>query len=85
LLSSLQKAQHEIQLDWLRKGEVPQVESIVLSMVIIQGEEGKSYFTILMGVQVRHSPHSVFEYPSQTFYLNIHLAEDLWYVYLGLG
>jgi len=51
-LSPLQKAQYEIQLDWLRKGEVPQVESVLFSMAVVQAEEGKSYFTILMGVQV---------------------------------
>src|ERR1700733_6834142 len=50
-LSPLQKAQYKIQLDWLRKCEVPQVESVVFSMAVAQAEEGKSYFTILMGVQ----------------------------------
>lgn len=58
-LSPLQKAQYEIQLDWLRKGEVPQVESVVFSMAVVQAEEGQSYFTILMGVQVWHSPYNI--------------------------
>ncbi|KIM85542.1 GMC oxidoreductase [Piloderma croceum F 1598] len=58
-LSSLQKAQYEIQLDWLRKGEVPQVESVVFSVAVVQAEEGKSYFTILMGVQHPFSRGSV--------------------------
>lgn len=58
-LSPLQKAQYEIQLDWLRKGETPQVLTVMASMGVINPEQGKSYFTMVSSVQVRHC-HSSF-------------------------
>jgi len=51
-LSLLQKAQYEIQLDWLRKGETPQVLTVMASMGVINPEQGKSYFTMVLSVQV---------------------------------
>ncbi|KIM78169.1 GMC oxidoreductase [Piloderma croceum F 1598] len=58
-LSPLQKAQYEIQLDWLRKGETPQVLTVMASMGVINPEQGKSYFTMLSSVQHPFSRGSV--------------------------
>jgi len=59
-LSPLQSAQYEIQLDWLRKGETPQVLIAMLSLGIINPEEGKSYFNMVATIQVWGRPRDVF-------------------------
>jgi len=82
-LSPLQKAQYEIQLDWLRKGETPQVLTVMASMGVINPEQGKSYFTMVSSVQVRHChiAHSLYRSPHIfAFPRSIHSAEDPWYV-----
>ncbi|KIM78152.1 GMC oxidoreductase [Piloderma croceum F 1598] len=58
-LSPLQRAQYEIQLDWLRRGETPQVLIAMLSLGVINPEEGKSYFNMVSTLQHPFSRGSV--------------------------
>lgn len=52
LLTPLQEAQYAVQIDWLRKGEVPGLETLLMSKGYIAPEAGKSYFLLMTGVQV---------------------------------
>ena len=80
-LSPLQKAQYEIQLDWLRKGETPQVLFVMMSMGVINPEQGKSYFTMVSSVQVWHCRFvPCTNQLILSSYRSIHSAEDLWCV-----
>ncbi|KDQ18213.1 hypothetical protein BOTBODRAFT_128303 [Botryobasidium botryosum FD-172 SS1] len=49
LLTPLQEAQYAIQLDLLRKGEVPSLETFVMSRGYIAPEQGKSYYVLMSG------------------------------------
>jgi hypothetical protein len=59
-LSPLQRAQYAIQLDWLRRGETSQVIAM-LSLGVINPEEGKSYFNMVSTLQVRRRPRNIFQ------------------------
>jgi len=58
-LTPLQEKQYEIQLDWLSKNSVPNLETIVFSKALAMPEQGRSYFAMLVGNQHPFSRGSI--------------------------
>lgn len=51
-LTPLQKAQYEIQIAWMKAGEVPDMEVVLFSKGLVMTEPDKSYFVVMAGIQV---------------------------------
>jgi hypothetical protein len=52
LLTPLQTMQYKIQTEWLRKAEVPTLETLLMSKGVVAPADGESYFFLLTGLQV---------------------------------
>ncbi|KAJ7764867.1 alcohol oxidase [Mycena metata] len=50
-LTPIQRVQYELQREWLAKGRVPMTETIMMSRGLIAPQPGRSYLTLLTGVQ----------------------------------
>ena len=44
--------QYKIQMEWLRKAEVPTLETLLMSKGIVAPADGASYFFLMTGLQV---------------------------------
>ncbi|KAH7914160.1 alcohol oxidase [Hygrophoropsis aurantiaca] len=58
-LPPLQEAQYKIQLDWLKKGGVPDFESLLFSHGVGKPDPHRNYFILLSGIQHPFSRGSV--------------------------
>ncbi|KAF7972027.1 hypothetical protein HWV62_19243 [Athelia sp. TMB] len=58
-LTPLQKEQYRVQVELLKKGEVPALETLLMSKGFIAPEAGKSYFILMTGLQHPFSRGSV--------------------------
>ena len=55
-LTPLQAEQYKIQLEWLDKNPVPNLETIIFSKGVVNPLDGRSYFIMQTGVQVDYLP-----------------------------
>ncbi|KAF8874570.1 hypothetical protein CPB84DRAFT_1797366 [Gymnopilus junonius] len=58
-LTPLQIEQYHVQLRWLEKERVPDLETIIFSKGIVAPEPGRSYFGMLTGIQHPFSRGSI--------------------------
>jgi hypothetical protein len=64
LITPLQAVQYKIQMEWLRKAEVPTLETLLMSKGIVAPADGASYFFLMTGLQV--SFYAVFQALAQS-------------------
>jgi len=52
-VTAIQKKQYELQISWLERGDVPNIEVSAISRGLIQPEPGEVYFLLMSGQMVR--------------------------------